>query len=147
MVGYAILAPPYQRRVHSRYTIHKIVSYGYGAGGFLTLTADLGVGGMKIATSQFLPRNGRFVFLITLGTKTIQAGGRVVHTRLVSMQESVAGIEFTDISTKDRALLQKFLGTMADVEAFGGRQLCTEPDPASPPRDASTSQFLSPGSL
>jgi len=61
------MAVPLLRRAHPRYLVHKIVSYTHGGKDFLTLTVDLGLGGMRINTHFPLPKDEFLNFRLVLG--------------------------------------------------------------------------------
>jgi hypothetical protein len=79
----------------------------------LTLTLDLGLGGMKIKTHhQYLPENECMDFTLVLGHKSIWPKGRIAYSRLLPDNQCVSGIEFMALSPDDYALLQRCLATL-----------------------------------
>lgn len=100
------------RRSHPRYPVQKITSYHYGGRNFLTLTLDLGVGGMKIKTHQHLSENQLLNFKLVLGQNSVRLRGRIVYSQFLPDKQSVSGIEFIGISDRDRTALADYLGTL-----------------------------------
>jgi len=98
-----------ERRSYPRYQLHKIVSYTLRGKELLTVTMDLGMGGMKIKTHHALPKNERLKFKMVLGNNSIFLEGRVVYSESFSDEQSVSGIQFIELSTENSALLQKYL--------------------------------------
>jgi len=102
-------------RGYPRYGVHKIVTYAYAAEKLLTLTLDLGLGGMKIRTHHAIPKNEQLNFNLVLGENSIRLKGRIAYSRTLPDKESVSGVQFTTLSAEDSTLLQKYLAT---VEAW-----------------------------
>lgn len=97
------------RRSHPRYPVQKIASYHYGGKSLLTLTLDLGLGGMKIKTHQHLCEDERLIFKLVLGRDSIQLKGRIVYSLLLPDKQSVSGVQFLDVSEANRSLLEDCL--------------------------------------
>jgi len=100
------------RRSHPRYPVQKIASYHYEGRSFLTLTLDLGLGGMKIRTHQFLSEDERLHFKLVLGRNSIWLKGRIAHSLYLPDRQSVSGIQFIEVSQGDRVLLENYLSTL-----------------------------------
>lgn len=105
---------PPQRRNHPRYPVRKIASYRYGDKQFLTLTLDLGLGGMKINTCFFLPEEENLNFKLVLGTNSTWLKGRIAYSRFDSDNQSVSGIQFIELSRQDHILLRDYLATLEE---------------------------------
>jgi hypothetical protein len=109
-----------ERRAHPRYPIRKIVSYQYGERQFLTLTLDLGMGGLKIRTHECLNK-GEFLNLkLILGPATIRSKGKIVHSRHLPSRECFLGIQFIDLSVEEERLLRDCLATLEEAEVPRG---------------------------
>ena len=102
------------RRTYPRYPAQRIASYHYGGKRYLTLTMDLGLGGMKIKTLDSLPKNEHLRFKLVLGANSIWPKGRIAYTRFLEDQEVVSGVEFMEFSDNDHALLRRYLDTLED---------------------------------
>ncbi len=100
------------RRNHPRYPVQKIASYNYGGRSFLTLTLDLGMGGMKIKAHHDIPEDECLAFKLVLGERPIFPKGRIVYSRFLADTGSVSGIQFVEISQSDRNLLNDYLGAL-----------------------------------
>jgi hypothetical protein len=100
---------PLERRAHPRYPLQKIASYHWQGRKLLTLTLDLGLGGMKINSHFYLPEGERLGFKLVLGVDSIQPKGRVAYSGFLPNSESISGIQFIEISAKDHMALQKYL--------------------------------------
>jgi hypothetical protein len=107
---------PQPRRDHPRYPIHRIVSYHYRRRSVLTLTLDLGLGGMKIKTQAPLPKNECFRFKLVLGSDSVWPMGRIAYSRLLSDQQVVSGVHFMELSQADLISLKRYLATL-DVDS------------------------------
>jgi hypothetical protein len=115
---------PLPRRDHPRYPVQKIVSYRSEDQALLTLTLDLGLGGMKIKTHALLPKDKRVKFKLVLGADSIWPRGRIAYSRFIFGQQMVSGVQFTELSESDRVSLKNYLGTL---EEFGnGLTPCAE---------------------
>jgi c-di-GMP-binding flagellar brake protein YcgR len=102
----------YERRVYLRYKVHKIVTYTYRGKQLLTVTVDLGMGGMKIKTHYKLPEDEGMNFKIVLGDNFISPEGTVVYSRTLPDKNRVSGIQFLGLSRQDSALLRANLAAM-----------------------------------
>jgi hypothetical protein len=100
------------RRSHPRYSVQKIASYHYGGKNFLTLTLDLGLGGMKVKTHDHLAEDERLNFKLVLGQDSVWLKGRIVYSQFLTDKQCVSGIEFIDISEGDRFALADYLGSL-----------------------------------
>lgn len=99
-------------RNYPRYGVHKIVSYARGAEKLLTLTLDLGLGGMKIKACHRMAKDEQLIFKLVLGNRSIELKGRIVYSRVLPRDERVAGVQFTKLSAEDFSLLQKYLANL-----------------------------------
>lgn len=103
-------------RNHKRYSVQKIVSYQEDGKNFLTLTVDLGLGGMRIKTHSTLPAGDRQPFDLVLGTDSIRVLGRIVHNGTLRGRQNVAGIQFMGLSDHERQLLKDYLGNLEGLQ-------------------------------
>lgn len=94
--------------------MQKIVSYREDGKNFLTLTLDLGLGGMRIKTHSSLPARKRQPFNLVLGTDSIRVMGRIVHNGTLRGKQKVAGIQFMGLSPHERKSLKDYLGTLEE---------------------------------
>jgi hypothetical protein len=78
----------------------------------LTVTVDLGMGGMKIKTHYKLPKDEGMNFKIVLGDNTISLEGSVVYNTMFSDTGRVADIQFLRLSRRDSALLHACLSAI-----------------------------------
>ncbi len=101
-------------RGYPRYPVHKIVLYKYRGRQFLTLTLDLAMGGMKIKSRRHLQGDKLLQFKLVLGENPIWLKGRIVYSGFVSHKQRVSGIQFTELSPNDYALLQRYLATLEE---------------------------------
>jgi hypothetical protein len=67
---------------------------------------------MKIKTHDYLPEGEHLDFKLVLGDHPIWLRGRVAHSGLLSNEENVSGVEFTEFSAEDHALLREYLVTV-----------------------------------
>ena len=96
--------------------MQKIASYQEDGLNFLTLTVDLGLGGMKIKTHCSLPAEEDRTFNLFLGNHSIQFRGKIVHNGNLPGKQKVAGIQFMGLSRHGRKLLKDYLGTLEDLQ-------------------------------
>lgn len=104
----------HERRASPRYKVHKIVTYTYREKPLLTVTVDLGMGGMKIKTHYKLPMNESMNFKIVLGGNTISSEGRVVYSKTLPDTGRVSGIQFLRLSRRNSALLRVYLSAVEE---------------------------------
>ena len=97
-----------------RYSVSKITSYSYGGKEYLTLTLDLGPGGMKIKAHDSLPVGECLDFKLVLGDRFVWLRGRIAYIGLSSWEERVSGVQFMDLSERDRSSLEDDLTTLQD---------------------------------
>ena len=97
------------RRIFPRSVVHRIVSYSYGGRRFLTLTLDLGFGGMKIGTHSDLPKDESLEFQLMLGSDCVRVKGRVAYSSYLSGNRNISGVEFIELSAEDHVVLQEHL--------------------------------------
>jgi hypothetical protein len=97
---------------YPRYPIQKIVSYEYEGESVLTLTLDLGEGGMKIETQRPLPMDACMRFKLFLGANSIWLETRIVNIQLTPDRQAISDIHFTELSRKDHHLLRTYLATL-----------------------------------
>ena len=105
------------RRGFPRYPAQKIASYHYGGKRYLTLTLDLGLGGMKIKTNQDLPEGEHLDFKLVLGDSSIWVKGRIAYSGFLADKQSVSGIQFIDISSQADIVLRNYLADSDEVRA------------------------------
>jgi hypothetical protein len=103
-------------RNHKRFSVQKIVSYQEDGKNFLTLTVDLGLGGMRIKTHSTLPAGDRQPFNVVLGTDSIRVTGRIVHNGTLGGRQKVAGIQFVGLSGHGMQLLKDYIGILEELQ-------------------------------
>ena len=101
-----------ERRSQPRYTVRKITSYCHEGKRYLTLTLDLGLGGMKIETHHDLPKDEHTYIRLILGAGSICPKGRIAHSGFLSNNRSVSGVEFLELSEQDHTSLQRSLAAL-----------------------------------
>jgi CheY-like chemotaxis protein len=104
--------PFQERRSQPRYTVRKITSYCHEGKRYLTLTRDLGLGGMKIETHHDLPKDEHTDIRVVLGAGFICPKGRIAHSGFLSNNRSVSGVEFLELSEQDHTSLQRSLAAL-----------------------------------
>ncbi|MDI7261604.1 MAG: ATP-binding protein [Thermodesulfobacteriota bacterium] len=104
--------PESEARSHPRYVIRKPVSYYYGGKRFLTLTLNLGLGGMKVETRHYLPENEQLDIHMDLWPNSIWTKGRTVYSRLLSESRYVSGLQFIEVPEQDQSSLKDYLATL-----------------------------------
>jgi len=107
------------RRSYPRYPVQRIASYHYGERRFLTLTLDLGLGGMKIKTNDHLPEGEHLDFKLVLGTSSIWVKGRIAYSGFLKDKQSVSGVQFIELSSQADIILRDYL---ANSEESRSRQ-------------------------
>jgi hypothetical protein len=112
--GRKVLMLPLSNRSHSRYPIHKVVSYQYQGKSLLTFTLDLSMGGMKIKTQSALPRDEYLRFKLVLGANSFWLRGRIAYSRFTPDQQIVSGVHFVGLSRDKRQSLQNYLATLEE---------------------------------
>jgi hypothetical protein len=105
-----LLLPP--RRIHPRYPVQKIASYQYRGKDHLTLTVDLGLGGMKIRTHERLSEEEHLDLRLVLGRDSIRMRGRIVYSQFLPEKAGVSGVQFVEISDQSQTALADYLGTL-----------------------------------
>lgn len=97
------------RRIFPRFPFQKIISYSHQGKKYLTLTENLGLGGMRIKTHYYLPRGELLDFTLFLGDTSHSLKGRTVYSRSLPGNRTVSGIQFVRLSERDRLLLRSYL--------------------------------------
>jgi hypothetical protein len=108
-----VSSPP-EKRAHPRYPVQKIASYNWQGRKLLTLTLDLGLGGMRINSHFHFPKDERVGFKLVLGADSIRPKGRVAYSGFLPNKQSISGIQFIEISAKDHMLLHEYLVSLQD---------------------------------
>ena len=103
-----------ERRGYPRYSAQKIASYHWQGRKLLTLTLDLGLGGMKIKTHRCFPENELLNFKLILDNHSIWVKGRITYSNFPPDKEGASGIEFMELSLKDRSSLERYLATLGE---------------------------------
>ncbi|NIQ39916.1 MAG: hypothetical protein GTN81_15205 [Proteobacteria bacterium] len=88
------------------------MSYHFQGKNFLTLTVDLGLGGMKIKTNSVIPGNERLASKVVLGQRSISLESRIVYSQFDPHEGNVSGVQFIEISDPDRSLLEDYLSSL-----------------------------------
>ena len=101
-----------ERRIHLRYPAQKIVSYCYKNKRYLTLTQNVGLGGMMIKTHYRLFEGEHLNFDIVLGTNSIGLKGRTIYSRSLPGGQMVSGVQFLELSKQHRNMLRGYLATI-----------------------------------
>ena len=106
--------PERELRRHPRYPVRRLACYNYGDKRFLTVTINLGMGGMMLDISHYVPENEEMDIQLVLGRNSIRPRVRRVHCGLSSEKSYVSGFQFIDLSEKDQILLKEYLATVED---------------------------------
>jgi len=101
-----------ERRIHPRYAVQKIISYRYKRKRYLTLTLNVGLGGVKIKTHCRVPGGKHLDLDLVLGSTSIGLKGRTVYSDLLPGGQMVSGVQFTEMSGQDRSMLRGYLSTL-----------------------------------
>ncbi len=104
--------PESEARRYPRYPVRRLASYSYGGKRFLTVTINLGLGGMMVDLSHYLPENEQMDIQLVLGRNSIWPKVRRVHCRLRSERSYISGFQFIEISEQDQRLLEEYLTTV-----------------------------------
>jgi c-di-GMP-binding flagellar brake protein YcgR len=72
-------------------------------------TLDLSVGGIKLEITEPVPFLSDIQFQIGLHEDILRAKGKVVFLRQTEDKKIHCGVDFTDLSPKDRRLIEQFL--------------------------------------
>ena len=96
------------RRKYPRYESREIVTYSHGGSRFLTVTVNLGLGGMRIETPQPLPKSEPIDVQLILGETSIRPKGRVVYSQICPPKGHFSGIQSVQMSELDRSVLQSY---------------------------------------
>lgn len=100
------------RRKHPRYPVRRLVSCHYEGEHLLSLTLDLGLGGMKIETHDHIPKDKRLDIKLFLIDRAIPLRGRVAYSGMLSGEQRVLGIQFVDFSERSWAALRDHLRSL-----------------------------------
>jgi PAS domain S-box-containing protein len=101
--------PESEARSHPRYAVHNFVSYCYECDRFLTVALNLGLGGLKIQTYHFLPKEEQLDLRLVLGRNSIWLKGRSVYSQLLSEGRYISGLRFVEVSEQDQYFLEDCL--------------------------------------
>jgi hypothetical protein len=104
--------PESEARSHPRYSVHKLASYNYRGKRFLTVTLNLGLGGMMVDTPHYLSEDEELDIQLALQRNSISAKARVVHSRLISERQYISGLQFTQVLEQDQSSLRSYLTTL-----------------------------------
>jgi hypothetical protein len=97
------------RRNHLRYPANKVISYSHRDKRLLTVTLNLGLGGMKTKTPYHLSPGELLDFTLVLGDASIGLKGRTVYSHALPNKQKISGIEFIDLSEQDWRMLRDYL--------------------------------------
>lgn len=101
-----------ERRSYTRYKAELLVQFKDKQADVRALTVDIGGGGLRFVYKSPLDQEQEYEFKIFLDLldTPIAAGGRVVWQKLIPEEEKYEiGIFFSNISDKDRVILQNIL--------------------------------------
>lgn len=107
----------YMRRGYPRYPVQRIASYHYGGRRFLTLTLDLGLGGMKIKTNYHLPEGEHLDFKLVLGDRSIWVKGRIAYSGFFTDKQSVSGVQFVELSSQADTILRDYIANSEELRS------------------------------
>ncbi len=101
-----------EARNHQRFTARRICSYLHRGKRFLTMTVNIGLGGMKIETGHYLQKDDLLDIQIILDDKSIWVKGRAVYSHLLSGKQILSGIQFVDVSEQDLSALREQISAL-----------------------------------
>jgi hypothetical protein len=101
-----------ERRIHPRYAVQKIVSYRYKHKKYLTLTLNVGLGGIQIKTHCGLPEGEHLDLEFVLGSTSIRLKGRTVYSESLPGGQRVSGVQFTGMSYQGHSMLRGYLSIL-----------------------------------
>jgi hypothetical protein len=101
-----------ERRRHARRYLQTIVAYQLGDKRLLTLTTNVGLGGMGIKAHSRLLRGECMRFRLVLGEGLLRVYGTVVYSREGVDGCCISGIQFEELSGQEQVLLQKWLRSL-----------------------------------
>jgi hypothetical protein len=104
--------PESEARRHPRYPVRRLACYSYEGKRFLTVTINLGLGGMMADISHYLPENEQISLQLVLGRKSIWPRVRTVHCRWRSERSYLSGFQFINLSEQDQTLLKDYLAAV-----------------------------------
>ena len=104
-----------ERRTHQRYPVKQIVSCDRAGKRFLTVTLDVGLGGMKIKTPHSLQKDEMLDMKLVLKHHSVCLRGRAVYSCLFSHEESISGIQLTQISERDLLKLHDYFRALDEL--------------------------------
>ena len=106
--------PESEARRYPRYPVRRLACYSYGGKRFLTVTVNLGLGGMMVDLSHYLPEDEQMDIQLVLGRHSIWPKVRRVHCRWCPERSYISGFQFINLSEQDQALLKEYLATVED---------------------------------
>jgi c-di-GMP-binding flagellar brake protein YcgR len=106
-----------QRRRYTRHNLQTVVAYQLGDKRFLTLTANVGLGGMAIETHSRLLRGECIRFRLVLGEELLRVYGTVVYSGERLERCCVSGIQFEGLTAQEQDLLRRSFG-LTGVQGF-----------------------------
>ncbi len=107
-------APFQEARSDPRFSVRKPITYSHGGKQLLTLTVNLGLGGTRIETFQYLPEHEDFDLHLDLETNAIWPKGRIVYSQQLFKGHYASGIQFIKISGEERGILRDYLDGISD---------------------------------
>jgi hypothetical protein len=106
-----------ERRVAPRTNFRKTFLYD----GFVATVHNMSAGGVQIKTQTPLPVGEEFRIAFSLGDGMAQFDGTVIYTQSLSKGNSLAGLRFVNLPTRETERLQCFLDSH-------GKRLTTPPE-------------------
>jgi len=104
----------WERRRHKRFPASTILLYKIRDHHQSAKTINLSMGGAKIASDSPLDLNQSVDLILILGNKVCQLKGNIVYSSMMEEDHSrfFAGIEFKDVSYRDRIILQDYFSSL-----------------------------------
>jgi hypothetical protein len=109
-----------ERRSHLRLGVSRPVLYSTSAYPTpqVASTIDLSLGGTRIERGYFLTRGTKLQISIALQSQVIKCRGKVLYTQLLSNQRLIVGIQFEELSGRDRVHLRQYLSELIEQRAW-----------------------------
>jgi len=98
-----------EARTDPRFFVRRPITYSHGGKRLLTLTLNLGLGGTRVETFQYLPEHEDIDLHLDLETNGIRLKGRTVYSQQLFEGHYASGIQFIKISEQERIILRDYL--------------------------------------
>jgi len=109
-----------EKRIHPRIEVSHTALYSEDIYPRLTIASilDLSMGGTKIETLYGLNKGEQLEITIGIQSGSIKCRGKVIHVSLPENGKVKAGIQFGELSERDRLFLRQYLSHLMDQQAI-----------------------------